>query len=455
MQIPFSQGDARRRAMRAYPPPRRRAGPLAGRRLDHLVEHQLSALGLVSAVVAQRGVAVGVDRVRPQRALAILRREERVDDCGAIVAALGDCVADDRHRLVAIDGVRVDLVLRLTVLGLVVLVELLAGRRQLVRSERRRRQVRLLLDVRRDLLREVHGRDAVGTEQLGVRQRRVEVLVQLRRVVVDDAAGEDGVRATGLDLRRQRAVVRRLAVPGVRARDLDPELLRGRLRVLRDALAVHLGVVEDVHAGHALVLHPLRLRLALDDVDRHDATVVALAARVVLVGLARLSARAGLRQAERGVRRADVQDPGLIGDRDRDRRGARVELADVGDRAVVLGDLARVGRRLPGLPLAGGGGGVVERLVLDRRVAALVALLLQGELDAVDHVLGLRARSTLQRQGRVDGQAAAALRGRAAAAAIIVVAAACGDAEGHYGREAAPGCQATNIQVTPPQRVDP
>src|SRR5215218_6326259 len=101
----------RRRAARAYPPPARRAGALVGRRLDHLVEHQLPALGLVSAVVAERGVTVRVDVVRPQRALTALGGEERVDHRLAIVTALGDGVADDGHGLVAIDRVRVDLVL--------------------------------------------------------------------------------------------------------------------------------------------------------------------------------------------------------------------------------------------------------------------------------------------------------------------------------------------------------
>ena len=213
-----------------------------------------------------------------------------------------------------------------------------------------------------------------------------------------------------LDLGGQRPVVRRLAVPRVVARDLEPELLRGGLRVLRDALAVDLGVVEDVHVGDALVLHVLRLGGTLDRVDRHDAAVVALAGRVVLVRLARLGARAALGQAESGVGRADLQDPRLVVDRDRDRRGTRVELADVGDRGVVLRDLACVGRRRPRLPLARRRGGVVERLVLDGEVAALVVLLLEGELDALDHVLGLRTRSALQRQGRVDGQRTAARR---------------------------------------------
>ena len=222
----------------------------------------------------------------------------------------------------------------------------------------------------------------------------------------------------GLDLRGERPVVRRLAVPRVVARDLEPELLRGGLRVLRDALAVHLGVVEDVDAGDALVLHVLRLGGTLDRVDRHDATVVALAGRVVLVRLARLGARAALGQAESGVGRADLQDPGLVGDRDRDRRGTGVELADVGDRLVVLRDLAGVGRGRARLPLARRRRGVVERLVLDGEVAALPALLLQGELDALDHVLGLRTRCALQRQRRVDGQrTAAAVAGLPAAAA--------------------------------------
>ena len=211
-----------------------------------------------------------------------------------------------------------------------------------------------------------------------------------------------------LDLGGQRPVVRRLAVPGVVAGDLEAERLRGGLRVLRDALAVHLGVVEDVHVGDALVLHVLRLGGTLDGVDRHDAPVVALAGRVVLVRLARLRARAALGQAEGGVGRADLQDPGLVVDRDRDRRGTGVELTDVGDRGIVLRDLAGVGRRRARLPLARRRGGVVERLVLDGEVAALVALLLQGELDAVDDVLGLRTRSALQRKRRVDGQRTAA-----------------------------------------------
>src|SRR3954465_7032839 len=70
-------------AMRAGP---FRAGPpsrtvfSAALRLDHLVERQLAARDLVEAVVGQAGVAVLVDRVGAENALAILRREDRVHD---------------------------------------------------------------------------------------------------------------------------------------------------------------------------------------------------------------------------------------------------------------------------------------------------------------------------------------------------------------------------------------
>jgi hypothetical protein len=94
-----------------------------------------------------------------------------------------------------------------------------------------------------------------------------------------------------------------------------------------------------------------------------DAPVGALAGRVVLVGLALVGAL-GAGQADVGVRRRDLQDAGLVEDRERDRRGARVELAEVDDRRRVLRGLAGVGRRLARLPLAGRGGRVVEALYL-------------------------------------------------------------------------------------------
>jgi hypothetical protein len=92
------------------------------------------------------------------------------------------------------------------------------------------------------------------------------------------------------------------------------------------------------------------------------------------------------------------------------------------------------------------GGRVVERLVVDGDVAGLVAHLLEGKLDAVDHGGRLRARSTLQRKGRVDGdrggRLASAFAAATAAAARIVIAAGA-DAEGQCGNKTARRCQRT------------
>src|SRR5215218_6652579 len=88
----------------------RRLGAATG--LDDLVEDQLAAFDLVQAVVGQRRVSVLVDVVRAEHRLAALRAEELVDDrLARDLAATGigrtlDRVEDDRHRLVAIDGVR-------------------------------------------------------------------------------------------------------------------------------------------------------------------------------------------------------------------------------------------------------------------------------------------------------------------------------------------------------------
>ncbi len=156
------------------------------------------------------------------------------------------------------------------------------------------------------------------------------------RVVGGDAAEEHGVRAGVSDLRRKRPVVRRLRVDRVRADDLDAVQLGRVGRRLGDTRAVHLLVVEDVQLLDALLGHPLGLRRSLDVVGGHDAPVGAVARRVVLLRRA-LVVRAGvLRQLERGVRRADLQEARLVGDRNRDRRGARVELADQRDRVVVV-----------------------------------------------------------------------------------------------------------------------
>src|SRR5215210_6960639 len=89
-------------------PIRRKEACLVGRCLDGLVELQLATLDRVDAVVRQRGVAVLVERVRAEHALAVLGLEERLEDV-LLLAGAGalDRVQRQAHGLVAVDGVRV------------------------------------------------------------------------------------------------------------------------------------------------------------------------------------------------------------------------------------------------------------------------------------------------------------------------------------------------------------
>src|SRR5205085_11425750 len=128
------------------------------------------------------------------------------------------------------------------------------------------------------------------------------------------------------------------------------------------------------------------------------------------------------------VRRAALQDAGLVEDRDRHGGCTGVELADVGDGALVLGCLAGVGRRLAGIPCALRRRGVVERDVLDLVLAHLVACLLNGELFALDDVLGLWTVGWIKRQARIDRERAALGLAPTAAAATR------GDAGGQRGQ---------------------
>ena len=105
--------------------------------------------------------------------------------------------------------------------------------------------------------------------------------------------------------------------------------------------------------------------------------------RVVLVRLARLGARLVRGQADVRVRRADLSDPGLVENRDRHLRDARVVLADVADRVLVGDGRAGVLRALALVGRAGRRERVVEALVLDRVLADLAVGLLERQLGAV------------------------------------------------------------------------
>ena len=215
-----------------------------------------------------------------------------------------------------------------------------------------------------------------------------------------------------------------------------------------DALPVDLLVIQDVGLLAALILLVGHLGCRLNVVGGNDAPEGALAGRVVLVRLALVGAL-GAGQADVGVRRRDLQDVRLVEDRDRDRRGPRVELAEVDDGGRVLGGLACVGRGLARIPLARRRRGVVEADVLDRELPDLAAGLLERELLAVDHVCRLRSRVTLQGKAGIDGQRRAASAATATARAAVVVAATAGGyAQRKSGHEAARSCQGTCSQVS-------
>ena len=234
-----------------------------------------------------------------------------------------------------------------------------------------------------------------------------------------------------------------------------PGGLGARRDLIGEALPVDLLVVQDVDLRAALVLLVGHLRRRLDVVGGHDAAVGALAGRVVLVRLALVGAL-GAGQADRRVGRRHLQDAGLVEDRQRDRGGARVELAEVGDRRLVLRGLAGVARGRARIPLARRRRGVVELLEGDRVVAGLPAGGVERHLLAVVDRDRLRAGVALQRQAGVDGDAGAAracARGApGAAAAVVVVAAASGNSERQRGKQAARGCHMTYAQRVPSSR---
>ena len=296
-------------------------------------------------------------------------------------------------------------------------------------------------------VREARLADAVRAVQLGVRKRRRHVLVDLDRAVGGDAREQEAVHAGGLQAVGVGAVVRRVLLDA-RVASLEVRRLGVEDDDAGEACAVGLLVVGDRDRRAAVVLELLDERGGLDLVARHDARVVALAGRVVLVRLARLGARLARGEARVRVRRRDHAETGLVEDRDRDRRGARVELTDVGDGGLVLRGLAGVRRDLRGIPVAGLRGRVVERRVLDRGVAGLVVGLVERERDALLQRPGLCLRGALERQGRVDVDGAAAAT---AGAAVVRT------ARGYDRRESAAMRQPAaalerNDKVIPPQR---
>src|SRR3954454_8951652 len=410
---------------------------LAGLCLDDLVERQLAVIDLVDAVIGQAGIAVLVDRVGAENAVPVLRLEDGVHDSLpgeiALVTRTLDRVEHQGHRLVAVDGIRVRR--GHVVLGAVVLEELLALRTERLGVERRDGALEARRDVCRDALLRV-GRvvqaHAVAREQALHARHGGCVLHSLHAVRLDLAGVDEAVR---LDLRRERPVVRRLRVDALVGVDLQAGLRRDHHHVASKTRAVGGLRVPDRDGRAAGLLGRRHQRRRLDRVLRDDTRVCALARRVVLVRLTGLGARLVGGQADVRVRRADLSDTGLVQDRDRDLRDARVVLADVADAVLVRNRLAGVLRRLALIGRAGGRERVVEPLVVDLVLADLAADLIERKTCAVLDRRALSARGALQRHTRVDGQVGARDLG-AAAAAPTTATAGC-DTHGKRGYQAA------------------
>src|SRR6185437_12979197 len=136
-----------------------------------------------------RRIAVLIDAVGAEDARAVLGREQLLDHGLAIVALVAgalDRVEGKAHRLIPVQRVRVRVLV--AVGGLVVLEELLTGRRVLVRRQRRDRALHTAVEAGREAaLGGIDPRglaEAVRAVDLGLGHARRDVLGQLHTVVV-------------------------------------------------------------------------------------------------------------------------------------------------------------------------------------------------------------------------------------------------------------------------------
>ncbi len=299
---------------------------------------------------------------------------------------------DDACSLVAVGGVRLGLGVR--VLGVVVLDEVgtLAG--QLGGRQATEGDVRTFGrgtgGVDPFLL-----EDAVRSHEGDLGHGVAQVDPQLASVVLGDATVVDEVRVGGLDLLGEGLVVGRLAVDPVAAEHGQTGTGGFVIEDVGDALAVQLGVIEDVHVLGAQLGGPLGTGQALEVVRGDDAVIVPRAAvRIVDIRFVRLTL-AGLRQAGVGVGRTHHRDALLAQDGDRQLGSTRVERPDVRHDLVIGDGIVRV-LDLGGLvPLAGRGSGIVDVLVDDLVTADDAALLFDGHVDRVHDRVGLGLARTL------------------------------------------------------------
>src|SRR6267143_2142559 len=223
------------------------------------------------------------------------------------------------------------------------------------------------------------------------------------RAGLDDAAHVDEIRAGGPDLREDRLLVGLFPVDAFVGDHGQPDLLRGGLEDVGDALAVEFLVVEDEHLLDAQALGPLGGDGALDVVGRDRPEVVHEPARPVDLRLTRRGA-ALLRQPGIRVGRRHLRHVRAVGDRDRDLGGARVVGADVDDRERVTDRLVRVLGLDRAVPLAGLRRGIVEIHDLQAEARDHAADLRDREFHAVLHPRTFREHRALHRPRRVEAK---------------------------------------------------
>src|SRR4051794_39001760 len=206
---------------------------------DRLVGGLLAALDLVDGDRVRVGVAVRVDRERPEDAVVDLGLKQLGRDVCARAVTLLDRGQEHLGRLCSVGGVRVHLSARLR--GAEVLDELLALRAELLVRLPGDADVHPLGCIARAVDNGGDGREAIRRDQRDVlAEDRDEVLEELPAVLADEPADEDRVGAGLLDLRCEPGVRRRLRVPRREADALDAELVQRVAIVRRDAQAVGL-----------------------------------------------------------------------------------------------------------------------------------------------------------------------------------------------------------------------
>ena len=221
----------------------------------------------------------------------------------------------------------------------------------------------------------------------------------------------------------------------------SPTSWRDRPVELHEAVALEALVAEQEHAPGAEAAGPPRRRRGLHVIGGDDAGEGPGRRGIELVRLPLLGAGQELRQTDRRRAGADLHEPRFVGDRERDRGRAGVELPDVGDRAGVLHRLARVLGRLVRIPADSVA--ARRRVVGGREVHLVVAHpaagVAQRQLLGVDDALRLVGARALKREAGEDRERVA--RNGAPAALLLPAAGrgherhgACGGQQGFQER---------------------